>query len=279
MDSLKGAEILIGREPQQGRLAVTLVTNGESGSAFLGQLHSVPSSVARCIPQENKAHCKISISQDGIMHLTNLKPENSTFANGIEVATKKITPTCAIALGPDMFPTNTDTILKAARKIAISMKQMKNRKISAPAQNVETKAGNEYSIVPLKQVWYKYHDDLFNLQKKQKNLSLIKSLYLPCTILSSIAGVAASHIGFSENISNMISYSLYAFAAIILFYGIVQSFTDKSLEEKEAITEAFQNNYVCPNPKCRHFIGNIPYNILKQDSGCPYCKCTYSSKK
>ena len=136
MDLLKGSEILIGREPQQGRLAVTLVTNGESGSAFLGQLHSVPSSVARCIPQENKAHCKISISQEGIMILTNLKSENSTFANGIEVVTKKITPDCTIALGPDMFPTNADTILKAARKIAIGMKQLKNRKSSAPVKTI-----------------------------------------------------------------------------------------------------------------------------------------------
>ncbi len=279
MDSLKGTEILIGREPQQGRLAVTLHSRGENGSAFIGQLHSVPLSVARCIPQENKAHCKISISPEGNMLLTNLKSENSTFANGIEVATKKITQDCTIALGPDMYPVNAGTILKAARKIAISMKQMKGRKVYDTAKGAELKPCNEYSIVHLKKVWDKYHDDLFNLQKKQKNMALVKSLFLPCTILSSIAGVAASHIGLSENVSSMISYSLYALAAIILFYGIFQSFTDKSLEEKEAITETFQNNYICPNPQCMHFLGNIPYNILKQNTGCSYCKCTYISKK
>ena len=168
-------------------------------------------------------------------------------------------------------------VLKMAEKLAIGETSVQKKEGGEHCEsNVNVDHG--YSISYLKDVWDKYHGDLLALQKRQKNLALIKSMYMPCTILSSIVGIAATHVGLNENIAEMISYVMYALAAVVLFYGLFKSFTDRSIEEKEQITEEFQQNYVCPNPECRHFMGNMPYNILRQNKKCAYCKCKLSEQ-
>lgn len=259
--------ILVGKEPEKGRLLISTSVNGKTVNATLGDPGSVPSCVSRCRPAEGIAHCKIVLSDNGDMVLTNLKPENVTYVNGREIISKKITSDADVSLGKLKYPINIKEILSIV-----------NRPAGQPAGVKPSQKVNEYSIRPLKAVWDTYHDEMFNLQKRQKNQALVKGLYMPLTILSSIAGIAARHIGLDDSIASAISYLMYATAAFVLFYGLYKSFTDKSLEEKEQISEKFQNDYVCPNPECRHFMGNQPYKILRQNSSCPYCKCKFNEK-
>lgn len=257
--------ILIGKEPGQGRLLISTSVNGQIRNVTYGEAGSVPSCVSRCKPAEGIAHCRIVLSENGEMVLTNLKPENVTYVNGREIISKRITSDANVALGKDMYPVNISNILAIVNKLT-------------GQESSQSSKVKEFSIKPLKKVWDTYHDEMFNLQKRQKNQALIKGLYMPLTILSSIAGVAAKHIGLNPGIASAISYVMYATAAIVLFYGLYKSITDKSLEEKEQISEKFQNDYVCPNPECRHFMGNQPYKILKQNTCCPYCKCKFIEK-
>ena len=73
---------------------------------------------------------------------------------------------------------------------------------------------------------------------------------------------------------------LTGIALLIMIIGFYKKFTDKSIEEIEEITEEFQKKYICPNKKkpCNHFLGNVPYNILRQNTKCPYCGCGFNEK-
>ena len=94
MDRLKGKTILIGKEPGQGRLLVSV-----SGKTAVGASNSVPNSVSRCKVAEGVAHAKITVDQSGNMVLTNMKTENVTYVNGSEIASKRILPSNTVELG------------------------------------------------------------------------------------------------------------------------------------------------------------------------------------
>ena len=273
MDALKGKTILIGKEPVQGRLLISIVIDGQCQNATIGNINSVPNCVSRCIPSEGVAHCKITIEANGSMIITNMKPHNTTYVNGNEIISKNIYPNSQITLGVDKYPINIDKILDAAEKLV-------NK--------------NEFSINPLEKIWNTYDNDLYNLQKKQKRLALLNRLYMPCTFLSGAIGGAAqlinsektsestkqiiASIGINSEVINVISGIMFAIAAIILFYGLYKSLSDRSIEERRLIAETFQSQYICPNPKCHRFLGNIPYNILRQNTNCPHCKCKFTEK-
>lgn len=276
MIDLNGMTILIGKEQGQGRLMVSTKINGQVISAFIGNAGSVPDCVSRCRPAEDIAHCKIETGPDGTMVLVNLKPRNVTYVNGREIVSKKITADSRVELGRDRYRIDIGNVLDSVRNIAgMQHSPQQSQQQQSPLQ---TKSVKEYSILPLKKIWNAYNDEMFDLQKRQKSLSVVKSLYLPLTVLSSLVGVAARHMGLQPEISSALSYTMYAIAAIVLFYGLFRTFADKSLEQKVRITEKFQDNYVCPNPDCRHFMGNQPYKILRQNSSCPYCKCKFVEK-
>ena len=84
-ERLFGKTILIGREPINNRLLVSLNHNGKNYFAPIGQPGCVPDCVSRCIPNENKAHCRLNIDPTGTMTIENVKAENITFVDGTQI--------------------------------------------------------------------------------------------------------------------------------------------------------------------------------------------------
>lgn len=37
------------------------------------------------------------------------------------------------------------------------------------------------------------------------------------------------------------------------------------------LDKVFHEDYVCPNPRCKHFMGYQPYCDLEKNHKCPYC--------
>lgn len=257
-DHLKGMTILVGKEPGNSRLLVSLMIKGQPKASAIGNLNGVPNSVSRCKPAENTAHCKIDVNQQGNLTLTNLKPENVTYVKGMEIVSKRVTPDMTIELGQDRFPVTVESILDTASKIVMAT-------LPPPPE--------EYSILPLKEVWEEYNNKMRDIKIKQRNTGLLSSIPMAFSMLGGlIAGVAPD--------IRQYALVLTGIALIIMLFGFYKRFTDKSIEETERITEEFQRKYVCPNHKkpCRHFMGNVPYNILRQNTKCPYCGCTFTEK-
>lgn len=258
MERLKGKEILIGRDSHKHRLLVAVKNGGQIKVDALGAEGSVPNCVSRCIPGEGKAHCKIVVGQNGIATVHNLKVENVTYVNGMEIDAKDLSNQCTVMLGKDKYPVNVKSVMDTAKKL----------------MSEASDGPSGHSIRHLQRIWEKYEADLYRLQKRQKNLGLIKSLYMPCTVVGVLVGSVLKYSGLESGTIELASMAMYVVAAIVLFYGLYRTATDKSIEERKLLDKKFQEEYVCPN--CKHFLGVKPYSVLRQDECCPYKRCKWT---
>lgn len=247
MDSLKGRTILIGKEPGQGRLIVAL--EGNSAVATVGGVGSVPDCVSRCNPSDGVAHAKISVDQNGVITLSNLKSQNVTYVNGAEIVSKRIDKTNSVELGKDHYKLNLPLIFEAAEKLV---------------------ASEGFNISHLEGVWNDLQNHRKAIQAKQKKINLVRSgcglftmCAMPCIFLFGPVGYVLTGIGVAGN--------LYSFIGLK---------NDNTADVMEQLNEEFQDKYVCPNPKCNKFLGNISYRLLKKQYSmhCPYCKSKYIEK-
>lgn len=244
MERLKGKTILIGKEPGQGRLLIAI----DGKTAVIGTPNTVPNCVSRCKVSEGMAHAKIEVDAKGNMILTNMKPQNVTFVNGSEIMSKHIVLTNYIELGKDHFNINLPVIIETAKKIVGELPET-------------------YNIKHLKLIYCNYHDSLKKIRDRQKHINLIRSgcgiftmCAMPCIYFLGHVGYILTGIGILGNI-----------------YSFIGLKNDNTSDEVEHLTDEFQDHYVCPNPKCNKFLGNISYKLLKKQYSmhCPHCKCQY----
>lgn len=243
MEQLKNQTILIGKEPGQGRLLVSLKIKGQPKTAAIGMAGSVPGSVSRCNPAQDVAHCKIEVGADGRLVLTNLKPQNVTYVNGVEIVSKKIAADSQVALGMEQYPVSISTILDTAKKLVGS--------VPPPPK----------SIVHLERVWNEYETTLENIQRLQMERG--RKRMLPIMI-----GTGAGVISMLASQSIFIALPL----AILPLLLYIKNYTEKdtSIDDRKAANDKFIDHYICPH--CHHFLGNQPYKVLRQNKNCPYCK-------
>lgn len=266
MERLKNKTILVGREPGQERLLVAVKVNGQVLKAAVGSPHSVLRCVSCCKPGEGVAHCEIKVDAGGKIMVSNMKPQNFTYVNDAEIQSKEVSHDALLALGKDKFQVQLPVVLDVAKKLI---------PVAGGNTGSATAGGKEqpeYSIKPLERVYNKYHDDIIEIKKRQKNIGLLSRVPIAFTMV----GGLVTALGGEE--IRPIAMSFTAVAIVIMVYGFILSLRDKSIEEMERITEEFQQRYVCPNPKCRHFMGMQPYNILRQTKNCMYCKCKFTEK-
>lgn len=256
---LEGKTILIGKEPGNGRLLIAVKSGGSVKTAAIGNSGCVPDSVSRCKPAEDAAHCKLTIDASGAIILTNLKDRNVTFVNDREIVSKQVMPDNRIALGKDRYSINLSSILELAEKL-ISQSSPENRQQKA-----------EVSIKPLKKVWEDYIRQQKAIKVRHKNLGIFLKVPIGFTMVGGIVSAAVPGIR-----SYAVVFTIIAF--VVMIVGLYMQATEKFEDKMEQLSEKFQNEYVCPNPDCHHFVGNYPYNILRQDKKCRYCGCKYSEK-
>ena len=262
MEILKGNTIIIGKEPGGGRLLVAI--KGMEQTMTVGSPGSVPNSVSRYKTVENMGHASIAIDTNGIMTLSNLKSQNVTYVNKIEIATKNIDFDSAVELGKDKYKVDVESVLECAKQILTTVKNSGN------VSEFTAQRNDKFNIVSLEQVWNDYQYGLRKLREAQKKINLIRSgcgiftmCAMPCIFFLGPIGYVLTGVGVAGNI-----------------YSFVGLKNDKTTETQEQLTEEFQDNYVCPNPKCNKFLGNISYKLLKKQYSmhCPYCKCEFEEK-
>ena len=126
-----------------------------------------------------------------------------------------------------------------------------------------------FSLLKLKAVWEEYDSAKMELQLAEQKKNNFRGLG---GILSG-AGILFMFIP-SLGIIRYIATGLSVLIGIVFFIRGMN--TDSSLTVKlHDLDEEFRKRYVCPNPECRHFLGQIPYDVLRQNKGCSYCKCRY----
>lgn len=248
MEILKNKTILIGKEAGQGRLMIAININGNIKTTTIGNVGCVPNSVSRCKPQENIAHCKIDINEHGSMVITNLKPQNSTFVNNVEIISKKITKDSQVSLGYEKYPLDISSIFEATKKL------------------FATKDLPPISIRHLEDVWDDYEKLLEGIKLKQQQRA--KRNRYPI-IIGSIGGLISGVLGF-------VAPAYAAFAGIattacaLAMHTKNLRETDTSAIEIKSAQKKLIDNYV--TPCCSHYLGQQQYYAVQKNKTCPYCK-------
>lgn len=281
MQNLKGKNILIGKEPENGRLLVAI--EGTPDSTAIGPANSVPGTVSRCIPQLGMAHARISVDAGGNMILSNLKDRNVTFVDGTRVISRHISPDSCIELGPDHFSISMAAILTTARRLVTPpkpvMPQQQVQNVPQGMFNAAMQAGKTaqqqptFSLKPLEAVWMRYEQQMEEIQAKQKRTNTMRALQ---GVLS-MSGIALG--GIMALCGIMAVGIIFSSAALVL--GLVGFFitkNDTAAEDRKAALEQLEDSYLCPNPACRKSLPTKPYKWLQRNyTTCSYCKAKFMS--
>lgn len=235
-------EIIVGRKPETNQLKITIGKQAK----VCGTENSVPNSVSR-------THFSLTTVEGGGFTLANLNPANETFVNGVSVESKYVTQNDKIELGASHYMFDWGLIAEVSPVLI--------------------------DIRPLKRVWNEYHTQKLKMQIQQGRFNAIKSL---SGLLSMAAMLAMVFESNKDDGGGGISIRMiiYGFAALFTLVAFVITFINakKIPEQQDAIDRRFRKRYVCPNPKCHHFMGTQPYDVLAQGSGCPYCRAQYKAK-
>lgn len=219
--------VVIGRDHQTNQLRLS--ANGNTQSFPNEKL--LPSSVG-------EKHVAFIVNDDGTMILKNLSIQNDTYVNMVGIESKRIKEGDRIELGNDHYILSWDILKPFIPKFA--------------------------DIRSLKIVRENYENEKKRIREKQKNVGLLTSVPIACTMLGGL---------LSAQKPGPITYSFAAIAFIIMLVGLFLRKVDKSPEKLEEIEKQYQHDYVCPN--CGHFLGNLPYDIICQDTRCRYCQAIY----
>ncbi|MCH5223537.1 MAG: FHA domain-containing protein [Muribaculaceae bacterium] len=257
LQSLKGKEIFLGRENHTNRLIGYININGQNKILAFTEPGRAPNSISRANPSQNKAHASIKIDNSGNIILINLKQENVTFVNGNPIVSKRVTIGDSVELGGNHYQLPIDKILGAMVNLINS--------VSPPPPPT-------FNISHLERVWNDFKGGQKVIKKKNKNIVLVRSgcgIFTMCAMPTifflgplglSAWGFALTGIGVLGN-----AYS---------FWGLKKNDPD---EENEKLVEKLEKEYICPNPKCNRYFGQIKYNLLKSQHKmqCPHCHCKF----
>lgn len=252
-ENLKGKTVLIGKNPSDCRLHISVKINGQPKSTAIGEMGSVSKCVSRSDPSKGVAHCKIDINNNGNMILTNVKLENTTYVNGAEIMSKQITKDSVVELGVGRYRLDICAVLEAASKL------------------VEVVEPKVYPIKHLEAVWNEYNGSIKKIRKGQQRLGVYSSIPMGLSMLGGIVAGVVPEIRIAAIVFTGVAFGVFL---LTLFVRT----KDDSIEKTEEVTEKFQSKYICPNPKCKHFMGMQSYTILRQNKKCPYCGCLLTDK-
>lgn len=240
-------EAVIGKEEGQHRLLVKI-----GQKAFpVGTPQSVPNTVSRM-------HCSLSVeyTDDQARKVTkikiqNLKPQNITYVDGQEVESKSIKEISHVQLGFDRYNMDLKQVVDGMRKFLPPLE------------------GPVLPITHLKKIWEEYDEEKLRISDKAAKSANKQKL-------QGLLSMSAMLIGCIPGIDEIIRIIIIAAAFLVGLYFFIKGSSDDTVQRKlHDLDEEFRKKYVCPNPECRHFLGQIPYDVLRQNSGCPHCKCKY----
>lgn len=189
----------------------------------------------------SRQHASFTLQKDDTWELRNLNARNVTFVNGMAVEKKIVSDRDKIELGSSHY--------------LVSWEVIKGPK-------VET-----VDVRPLKRIWEWYEDTQLELkegERRTQNWQRLGGILSTCGML----------VMFAEGLGN-VRFFLMAIAALIAIFFFVRGFSpDSSLNLKmNELGKEFRKRYTCP--KCGHFMGNEPYDVLIQNESCRYCRAKF----
>lgn len=223
----------IGRDAKTSQLNITA---GQQ-QVRMGQPGSVPQTVSR-------QHCSLTIGADGSMKLRNLKPENSTYVNGVAVEQKTIKASDNVQLGPDHYQLDMKGLLTIVDKMT----------------------PKTADIRPLGRLYSNYEHEAMQLDIAERRFNSLRSATGLITMAAVVLGMTVGH--------GPVYIVIYATAIIISLIFTIKAYHNSSNmpKRKKELQSQFKDKYRCPC--CGHHY-SMSYDELVVYDACPFCKAKF----
>ena len=200
----------------------------------------------------SRKHCKLTEQADGTFLLEDLDSTNGTFVDGYSVIRKIVTLDTVIQLGPEF---------RAKVADLVGSSRVKTRSDDADAQY-------EVAFNHLEEVYEQYSKARVRLLRDERKKGQLRSLPMFVIGLVSLLFTIVPDFASYRVFIVLVSIVCAAWGARVAF-GTSVEFPEKM----EALTKQFKIDYVCP--KCGNFMGDIPFENLKNRKVCGFCKCKW----
>ena len=197
---------------------------------------------ANSVPMDvSRHHISLVPAGSGKWKIKNLNERNVTFVNSIAVESKTISESDKVELGNSHY--------------LFSWAALQEPK-------VET-----IDIRHLEKIWNWYETTQLEMRESERRIQNNQKL---ASVLSScgILFVFVEGLGFLRYILMGLSIMI----TIYLWYRGNNSGSSLNIKLND-LSKEFRKKYTCP--KCGHFMGNTPYDVLIQNDGCTNCKTKY----
>lgn len=192
-------------------------------------------------PHVSRYHARL-IKQEGAWLLEDLSSTNGTYVNEVQISMKRIIPTDRIRLGGSYY-TSLPEILKSR---------------------------NDYSeeFAALRNVYDRYVQAKVNIQSSNQFKTRIIQTF--AYVVIPVAGMV---YGLVKGLSIFFTAGFILIAICIFVVGIYMAAKQsaKVPQQLQDLVNQFKIDYVCP--KCGTFLGEIPWESLKNRKYCPLSSC------
>lgn len=217
----------------------------------------------------SRKHCEVWDNGDGTYTIENLSNFGTKVDGRTIIKTTSATLDSLLELGPEFKARLRDLIVPRVREPEVSV-DVHIEPGNAKGGKADGNEPKTYNIYHLKKVWDDYNNrNLYNAERQRKinlmrtGLGVFTMCAMPTIFFLGPIGYVLTGIGVVGNI--------YSFA------GMRNS---ETAIQKQKRQEAFDDAWVCPNPKCGRTLPAKNYRMLvKNNKSCPYCKCKYIERK
>lgn len=209
-------------------------------------------------------HLKLSTMPDGNIHVEDLCSSNGTFIDGLRIKEKVVSRNTIVQMGPSYTFRISDVI----PEVASSGRSASGSNMGGQPQRPQQPTYDPEFIrkfEKLEAVWTKYQQDKIDLQKSNASKGFLRMM--PMFVLGGI-GYMVSCIPELADYRTAITFAGLGIGIIITWISY-QSATSLP-EQMEKLNQQFQIDYVCP--KCKQFLGFVPFEGVRNRKQCPSCK-------
>lgn len=198
----------------------------------------------------SRKHCKLTEQSDGTFVLEDLGSTNGTYVNGQRII---------------------KTIVSRSQTITLGTLDVTIDSLVGPKPKPEKDYTQEFK--KLKSVYDNYHNELLRLEKSERLKNFYRSL--PPTISTAVFALTLLLDG---NSAFAIRAIMGVISVVFIIWATAGAFksNQKTPEERQKLHKQFQIDYVCP--KCKRFLGDVPYENLKNMGAHDICKCVWVKK-
>lgn len=208
-------------------------------------------------------HLRLIPLQDGNVQVEDLGSTNGTFVDDVRIIKKAVAPDTIVRMGSSFTFRVSDALL--------ANNHVPSTPVVAPVAKPEYDPEILVQFQRLENIWNNYQQEKISLQRSNASKGYLRML--PMLVIGAL-GYLISCV--PELVEFRTVITLTGLGIGVALTWISYKSATSLPEQMERLNQQFQIDYVCP--KCKQFLGFVPYENLKNRGQCSACKTKWIQK-